>query len=75
MLGPAVRVNAIAPGLVESNWECRFDVDDNTIQSIPLQRIGQPADYADVIVYLLAGATYITGETVVVDGGLLTGRR
>ena len=75
VLGPAVRVNAIAPGLVESNWECRFDVDDNTIQSIPLQRIGQPADYADVIVYLLAGATYITGETVVVDGGLLTGRR
>jgi len=75
VLGPEVRVNAIAPGLVESNWECRFDVDDHTVKSIPLQRIGQPSDYADVIVYLLAGARYITGEIVIVDGGLLTGRR
>ena len=40
-----------------------------------MQRVGQPEDYAEVIVYLLAGAAYITGETVVVDGGLLTGRR
>ena len=75
MLGPEVRVNAIAPGMVESNWECRFEIDDDTIKSVPLQRVGQPADYADVIVYLLAGAQYITGEIVVVDGGLLTGRR
>ena len=75
VLGPEVRVNAIAPGMVESNWECRFEIDDDTIKSVPLQRVGQPADYADVIVYLLAGAQYITGEIVVVDGGLLTGRR
>ena len=74
-LGPEVRVNAIAPGMVESNWQCRFETDDDTINSIPMQRVGQPEDYAEVIVYLLAGAAYITGETVVVDGGLLTGRR
>ena len=74
-LGPDVRVNAIAPGIVESNWQCRFDVDNDTINSIPMQRVGQPEDYAEVIVYLLAGGAYITGETIVVDGGLLTGRR
>lgn len=71
-LGPAVRVNAIAPGVVESNWQCQFDIDDATINRIPLQRAGQPQDYAEVIVYLLAAAKYITGETVVVDGGMLT---
>ena len=61
--------------MVESNWQCRFDVDEDTIKSVPMQRVGQPEDFAEVIVYLLAGAAYITGETVVVDGGLLTGRR
>ncbi len=74
-LGPEVRVNAIAPGLVESNWECNFELDSDMINSIPMQRVGQPEDYAEVIVYLLAGGAYITGEIVVVDGGLLTGRR
>jgi len=75
VFGPEVRVNAIAPGLVESNWECKFDIDNHTIKSIPLQRIGQPADFAETIVYLLAAGNYITGEIVVIDGGLLTGRR
>ena len=74
-LGPDIRVNAIAPGFVQSNWECRFELDDDYLQSLPMQRIGQPDDYASVIVFLLAGTTYMTGEIVVVDGGLLTGRR
>lgn len=74
-LGPDIRVNAIAPGMVESNWDCRFELDMEYVKSVPMQRVGQPEDYAEVIVYLLAGAGYITGETVVVDGGLLTGRR
>ncbi len=72
-LGPDVRVNAIAPGMVESNWECRFDRPEGFVRSIPLQRPGLPDDYAEVILFLCAGAAYITGETIVVDGGLTAG--
>lgn len=71
-LGPDVRVNAIAPNVVEgSGWECRFDPAAlaETVAKLPLRRAGTPADYAEVIFYLLAGAPYITGQTIVVDGG------
>ena len=37
---------------------------------VPLARVGQPEDYAEVIVYLCAGARYITGEVVPVTGGI-----
>jgi 3-oxoacyl-[acyl-carrier protein] reductase len=70
-LAPAVRVNGIAPGYVNSNWECSFgDMDAAAMASVPLARVGQPEDYAEVIVYLCAGASYITGEIVPVTGGI-----
>jgi 3-oxoacyl-[acyl-carrier protein] reductase len=69
-LAPAVRVNGIAPGYVNSNWECSFgDIDAAAIATVPLARVGQPEEYAEVIVYLCAGASYITGEVVPVTGG------
>lgn len=71
-LGPDVRVNAIAPNVVEgSGWECRFDPAALavTVAKLPLRRAGKPDDYAEVIFYLLAGASYVTGQTIVVDGG------
>lgn len=71
-LGPDVRVNAIAPNVVDgSNWDCKFDPADlaATVAKLPLRRPGTPQDYAEVIFYLLAGAGYITGQTIVVDGG------
>jgi 3-oxoacyl-[acyl-carrier protein] reductase len=71
-LGPEVRVNAIAPHIVEgSGWDCRFDPDANaeTIARMPLRRPGTPADYAETIFYLLAGAPYVTGQIIVMDGG------
>ncbi|MDE2294688.1 MAG: SDR family oxidoreductase [Gammaproteobacteria bacterium] len=70
-LAPAVRVNGIAPGFVNSNWECSFgDIDSAAAESVPLGRVGQPADYAELIVYLCAGAAYVTGEVIPVTGGL-----
>jgi len=70
-LAPAVRVNGIAPGLVNSNWECSFgDLDRAARDTVPLRRVGEPADYAEVLVYLCAGASYITGEVIPVTGGL-----
>ena len=69
-LAPAVRVNGIAPGYVNSNWECSFgDMDAAARESVPLARVGQPEEYAEVIVYLCAGAPYITGEVIQVTGG------
>ena len=69
-LAPAVRVNGIAPGYVNSNWECSFgDMDAAAKTTVPLARVGQPQDYAEVIVYLCAGASYITGEVIPVTGG------
>ncbi len=71
-LAPDVRVNAIAPGIVNSDWECRFDEDllEGHVASMPLQRAGDPEDYAEVILFLCAGAAYVTGQTITVDGGL-----
>lgn len=69
-LAPLVRVNGIAPGLVNSPWECSFgDIDAHAREHVPLARVGQPADYAEVIVFLCAGAAYVTGEVLVVSGG------
>ena len=69
-LAPAVRVNGIAPGYVNSNWECSFgDMDAAARATVPLARVGQTEDYAQVIVYLCVGAAYITGEVIPVTGG------
>lgn len=70
-LAPAVRVNGIAPGFVNSGWECSFgDLEASAAATVPLARVGEPADYAETIVYLCAGAAYVTGEVIAVTGGL-----
>lgn len=68
-LAPEVRVNAIAPGLLHSNWECRFADEATSHLNIPLLRLGEPEDFAEVILFLCAGAAYVTGQTLRVDGG------
>ncbi|MDP9065947.1 MAG: SDR family oxidoreductase [Pseudomonadota bacterium] len=70
-LAPNVRVNGIAPSYVNSNWECSFgDIDATARTAVPLGRVGQPAEYAEVIVYLCSAASYITGEVIPVTGGV-----
>jgi 3-oxoacyl-[acyl-carrier protein] reductase len=69
-LAPEVRVNGIAPGYVNSNWECSFgDMHASAQANVPLARVGEPAEYAEVILFLCAGASYMTGEVVPVTGG------
>ena len=71
-LAPEVRVNGIAPGMVNSNWQCSFgDLETAAREHVPLQRVGQPEDYAEAIVFLAASASYVTGVTVAVDGGFM----
>jgi 3-oxoacyl-[acyl-carrier protein] reductase len=70
-LAPTVRVNGIAPGFVNSNWQCSFgDLETLARSNVPLARVGQPEDYAELIAYLCAGASYITGEVIPISGGL-----
>ncbi len=70
-LAPDVRVNGIAPSFVNSGWECSFgDLAAAAKAAAPLARVGEPDEYAEVIVYLCAGASYITGEVIPVTGGV-----
>jgi 3-oxoacyl-[acyl-carrier protein] reductase len=71
-LGPEVRVNAIAPGAVDSSWQISWTdaARQNTIEKAVLKRRCQPEDLAEVIVFLGFGASMVTGQTLVVDGGL-----
>jgi NAD(P)-dependent dehydrogenase (short-subunit alcohol dehydrogenase family) len=75
-LAPGVRVNAIAPGLVKTDmaralWEAE---EAAMSESVPLRRLGEPSDIAEAAVFLSSdAASWITGTTMVVDGGMLLG--
>ena len=71
-LAPEVRVNAIAPGAVDSPWMVEW-TDEERRQSIEralLKRRCQPEDLAEIVVFLGFGAAMVTGQTITVDGGL-----
>jgi len=71
-LAPAVRVNAVAPGIVRTHLARGLWEHNETLlkESLPLGRIGEPDDIADVITFLAGDkARWMTGQTVVVDGG------
>jgi ketoreductase RED2 len=71
-LGPSVRVNAVAPGLISTPWTERegwAPLHARVEQVAPLRRVGRPEDVATVCT-MLARSDYVTGEVVVVDGGL-----
>jgi len=66
-LGPAVRVNAIAPGTITMpgdppEWQTDF------IRRAPMKRTGRPEEIADAVIYLIT-AEFVTGQVLVVDGG------
>ena len=70
-----IRCNAIAPGFIET--EMTLALDEKTVQGwregIPLKRGGQPEDVANACVFLASDmSTYITGQVLNVDGGMLT---
>ncbi len=74
-LGPSgVRVNAVAPGLIETRFSAALFQDraayERIIGQTPLRRHGQPDDIGGAVVYLASdAAAYVTGQVLIVDGG------
>jgi len=76
-----IRVNGIAPGYIRTAQALSEEHSlgpqglEEAASFIPMGRVGEPEDIADVAVFLASDAArYITGQTIVVDGGLLPGR-
>lgn len=70
-LGPDITVNAVAPGAVLPPEDWTDAAREHLARTTPLQRLGSPGDVTAAVLYLLEGGDYVTGETIVVDGGRL----
>ncbi len=73
-LGPAVRVNALAPGLVQTDFaKALVDAHGERLSAaLPTRRLGVPADIAGAALWLASDqASWVTGQTFVIDGGAL----
>jgi ketoreductase RED2 len=70
VLGPDIRVNAVAPGLVDTPWTEDWELERNFVKAMaPLRSTVQPEDVAELIMGLIY-SRQVTGEVVMVDGGL-----
>ena len=75
-LGPDVRVNAVAPGVVKTAFAVALyeGREEKVAGGYPLKRLGVPQDIAGAVSFLLSGdASWITGQTLVLDGGAMLG--
>jgi 3-oxoacyl-[acyl-carrier protein] reductase len=71
--GRGVRVNAIAPGFIDSDMTAALPepAKQKMLESIPLKRTGKPEDIAEAALFFASGASsYITGQVLAVDGGM-----
>ena len=75
-LGPDVRVNAVAPAVVKTQFaEALYEGrEEKVAAAYPMKRLGAPEDIAGAVSFLLSrDAGWITGQTLVVDGGVTLG--
>ena len=65
-----ITVNSVAPGFIETDMTQGIIAED-IVDKIPLKRVGKPNDISPIVLFLASDeANYITGQTLVVDGGL-----
>jgi NAD(P)-dependent dehydrogenase (short-subunit alcohol dehydrogenase family) len=73
--GYGIRVNAVAPGLIRTpmlEWSVRAGIADldSWLRRVPLRRLGEPAEVAELVLFLVSDrASYVTGQSVFIDGG------
>jgi 3alpha(or 20beta)-hydroxysteroid dehydrogenase len=73
-LGPHnIRVNSIHPGPIRTPMIAGLDA-DALAATQPIARVGEPEEVTDLLLYLLADATYSTGHEFIVDGGAVIGQ-
>ena len=73
-LAPEIRVNGVSPGAILWPEEGMTDATQESIlRQVPLQRAGSPDDIAGCVLFLLADASYVTGQIIAVDGGRSVG--
>ena len=71
-VAPYIRINTVAPGLIETDMAKAFskEAKKNIILNTPLKRLGTSEDIANTVIYLLSEqSSFITGQTLIVDGG------
>ncbi len=74
-LGPAIRVNAVAPGWMEGDWMIRMlgdkydELMGKRAKATPLKRVVTADDVAETMMSLVLGNRFVTGEVIVIDGG------
>lgn len=81
VLGPEIRINTVVPGMIQTRW-LQGGMGDKAYKAmlratesvLPLKRVAEPEDVAEVLVWFLEGAALVTGETLIVDSGLHLGQ-
>jgi 3-oxoacyl-[acyl-carrier protein] reductase len=80
-LAPKIRVNSVAPGFITGRWlkqglgETSYDRMKQALEeSCPLEKVCEPADVAAAIMSLVVGSQMVTGQCLIVDGGMLIGK-
>jgi 3-oxoacyl-[acyl-carrier protein] reductase len=75
-MAPKVRVNCVAPAFTDTPWMSQHfgreygDIIAKSAAGYPLKRIASPEDVAGAILGLITGGDFVTGQTLLVDGGL-----
>ena len=79
-LAPEIRVNAVCPGLIRTRWmreglgeEAYGQLVKHVEETTPLQKVSEPEDIAETVVWLIEGAGHVTGETIIIDAGMHLG--
>ena len=73
-----IRVNAVAPGMIETPMIDTVKQDSKTMEAmlarVPMRRVGRPEEVSNLVLFLASDdSSYMTGSTVVIDGGWLSG--
>ena len=66
-----IRVNAVAPGFIETDMTKDLPNTEEMLKAIPLKRLGKADDIADAVKFLAVDSSYVTGQVLEVDGGMM----